>query len=204
MKMNRRSFLTLSSAFVVAGCASGNWRTDYIPAGEKARNWRLAGVDVTVPNTLTVSEDNSVFVPAADIVWQEEDPGDRRAQVRRIMTEGITAGARGLSGSRPVRIKVEVAKFHALNKRALYGAPANTGVENIIFVATVVDANTGEVLDRQTIFAEFEGLTGATYQEALNRGESQRDRIVTHVARTTAGWLGLGADNRRTFVRMGG
>lgn len=206
-RFTRRSALLLGAAFttVLAGCAVGVWKTEYQPIPQLAANWRLAGVSVNVPKSLIVSENNSVYVPAADIVWQEEDLGDRRAQVKSIISEGIRSGARGLKGSTPVRIEATLVKFHALNRKSLYSAPEGTGVENIVYNIRVVNANSGaELLPATRIRAELPGLTGNAYQNARARGQSQRDRIVAHVSRTTAGWLGLGPDNRGSFNRQGG
>lgn len=204
-KLSRRSILALGAAFTMAGCAGAEWQTAYTPIPQLAANWRLSALSVSVPDDLIVSEDNSVFVPDADIVWQEENLGDRRAQVAAILREGITAGAQGLNGSVPVRFEVRLDKFHALNRRALYGAPQGTGVENINFDIRVVDARTGEVLLPVTrIYAEFPGLAGGAYTNALQQGQTQRMRIVQHIQETIAGWLGLGPDNREVFYRRGG
>ncbi|WP_415182562.1 DUF6778 family protein [Phaeovulum sp.] len=204
--LGRRSFLLLATAMTTALAACGsNWATEYEPVPEQARDWRLAAVNVTVPQTLSVSEDIKSYVPRADIVWQEEPLGDRRAQVGWIVKEGITAGATGLRGSRPVRFQVTVSKFHALNKKARRSAPAGTGVHDIRYTVQVVDARTGqELLAPQYIQADFPGKTGAAAVEAEKRGLTQRVAIVAHLTRTTAGWLGLGADNRTDFTRAGG
>jgi hypothetical protein len=205
---NRRHMLTLlalGGTAALAGCGGGQWQTEYQPAGPSARDWSLAGVDVIVPPTLTVSEDNSVYVPKADIVWQAEAAGDRRAQVSRILQEGIAAGARGLKGPRRVRFRVTLETFHALNIKSRKSAPAGTGVHDIRYLIEVVDAASGAVLvPAQRIAADFPAYTGAEAEAAEARGETQRVRIVGHLAATTAGWLGLGPDNRTTFSRMGG
>lgn len=205
---NRRHMLALlamGGTAALAGCGGGRWQTEYQPAGPSARNWSLAGVDVIVPPELTVSENNSVYVPKADIVWQDEPAGDRRAQVSRILQEGITAGARGLNGPQRVRFRVTLETFHALNIKSRKSAPAGTGVHDIRYLIEVVDAASGTVLvPAQRIAADIEAFTGAEADAADARGETQRVRIVQHLAATTAGWLGLGPDNRKTFSRMGG
>lgn len=209
MLIDRRKMLCLSAAGValLSGCAGAatEWRTDYEPVTELAKNWRLSGIRVSVPESLTISEANDVYVPKADIVWQEEKPGDRRAQVRKIVSEGIEKGARGLKGSQAVRFDVQVQTFHALNKKSLYSAPESTGVENIKYLLRVIDARTGAVVvPPQEIRSEFPGLTRNAYTARLVQGETQRDRIVNYIAQTTAGWLGTGPDNRRSFTRLGG
>lgn len=206
-RLSRRSALVMGAAFttLLAGCGGREWKTAYTPIPQMAANWRLSSVNVNVPRSLISSEDNSVYVPSADIVWQEEDPGDRHAQVKAIMTEAITAGARGLRGSIPVRIDATLVQFHALNRKALYSAPQGTGVENVVFDVRVIDTRNGAILLPSTrIHAEFPGMAGNAYINALQQGQTQRIRIVSHVRNTVAGWLGLGPDNRMKFYRYGG
>lgn len=204
-QINRRTLLVSAMAFGLAGCADTGWRVDYTPVTEAAANWRFAGVTVMVPQDLTVSESNDVFVPNADIVWQEEPLGDRRTQVRKIMEEGIAHGARGLRGRTPVRFVVVMQKFHSINKKSIYSAPPDSGVENIDYSITVVDARSGAtLLPAQLIREEFPGLVGDKYFAALNAGQTERMRIVAHVSQTIAGWLGIGPDNRMDFMRAGG
>lgn len=206
-RYSRRVFLALGVAGVMAtsACVGRQWKTDYTPVGDAARNWRLSSVNVVVPRELRVSETNSVYVPDADIVWQEEALGDRYAQVGAIVKEGVQAGARGLSGATPVRFNVVVRKFHALNRKSLYAAPQGTGVENVDFEIQVVNARTGAViLPYQMITAELPGLTGVEYEAARARGETQRMRIAAHIGATVSGWLGTGPDNRFSFYRAGG
>lgn len=201
--MKRRNFLTFGAAgLILAGC-SGNWKVDYTDGIDPAlsRTWRLAGVSVTVPEDLTVSEAN-VLIPNADIVWHGEEYGDRRAQVRAILHEGIEKGARGLKGSRPVTIAVRLTQFHAVTPRAVDIAPS--AVHNIKYDIQVHDARTGQPLTApQRISADLEANVGNAAVIAAIQGDTQRVRIVRHLAAVTAGWLGVGPDQRRTFETLG-
>ncbi|OYW58386.1 MAG: hypothetical protein B7Z31_07820 [Rhodobacterales bacterium 12-65-15] len=193
------------SATLVTGCVGGGgtFQTTYTPvAPDLARGWKLAEVRVTVPRTLVVSEAKTLL-PDADIVWREDPAGDRYDQVATIMDAAITQGARGLSGKRPVIIDVTVTRFHALTYEAeLRGE--SWGVHNIDFTAEVVDASTGAVLLAETLIrAELPALSGQEMKAARARGETQKSQITAHVARTVAGWLGLGPDNRGEFSRRG-
>lgn len=181
IRFSRRSVLALAvgATAALAGCGGKSWLTDYQPAGPEAQNWSLAGVEITVPESLTVSEDNSVYVPKADIVWQAEPAGDRRAQIASILQEGITAGARGLKGGQKVRFRVTLETFHALNIKSRQSAPKGTGVHDIRYLIEVVDADSGAVLvPAQRIAADFPAYTGAEAEAAEARGETQRVRIV--------------------------
>lgn len=186
----------------VAGCSS--FKTAYrapLPAAETAA-WRLADVQVDVPETLRVSE-AKVILPVADIVWREDPPGDRRAQVARIMADATRAGAAGLKGSRPVTIALRMKRFHALTFEAERKLNFS-GVHDIVFIATVNDAATGEVLaGPDVIEASLPALSGDEMIQARLRGESQKSQISAHVTRVIAGWLGLGPDPRYAFRRLG-
>ena len=205
MSVSRRAALLGASAALLSACVGGggSFKTDYAPLSpEVSRGWRLAEVRVDVPRSLTVSEAKSLL-PSADIVWREDPLGDRHAQVDKIMTDAITRGTDGLRGPRAVIIDVTVTRFHALTFEA-ETRPQNWGVHNINFNATVLDARTGEVLVPQTaIRAELPAYSGTQMREARRQGQTQKSMITNHVAKTVAGWLGTGPDNRGEFSRQG-
>lgn len=80
MVLTRRTALLGLSATLLSACVGGGtFETAYDPVPpDLARGWRLAGVRVSVPKTLTVSEAKKLL-PNADIVWREDPPGDRHA-----------------------------------------------------------------------------------------------------------------------------
>jgi len=183
-----------------AGCA-GTFRTYYDHQAE-AQGWRITAVDVTVPRTLSVSEEE-ILLPGADIVWREDPAGDRYAQVAAIVKDGVTRGAAGLKGSRPVRLEVTVKRFHALTFVAEAQAPG--GVHNIQFDIIARDARSGEVLvGPEHIEASLRAMTGAAMARARLAGQSQKSQITAHIATTIASWLGVAPDARQTFVSLGG
>mgnify|MGYP001822440460 CR=1 FL=1 len=200
--MSRRAVLALFMATVLSGC-SGNWGVKYSEAPDPAvaRDWRLSHVSVVVPDDLSISEDNS-YAPDADIVWHGEDYGDRRKQVDIILTEGLKKGGRGLRGRRPVVLAARLVQFHAVTPAAVSRAPG--AVHNIKYDFQVFDARTGAPLTTpQRIAADLEAKVGAAAIVAAVEGDTQRVRIVRHLAAVTAGWLGLGPDQRRTFDSIG-
>ncbi|MCB6177015.1 hypothetical protein LHP98_02580 [Rhodobacter sp. Har01] len=206
MPQSRRHFLFagLAAAGLAAGCVGGGFRTAYdapVPA-DLAAGWRLAGVRVDVPDSLTVSEQKS-YLPRADIVWREDPPGDRRAQVAAILKAAATRGAAGLRGSRPVTLELTVSRFHALTFEAEQRFD-QAGVHNIGFTARVLDASGAVVYGPTEVEASLPALSGDEMRAARARGETQKSQISAHVAATIAGWLGLGADPRGTFARSGG
>jgi len=204
MSVSRRvALLGLSAALLSACVGGGSFKTDYTPIpADVTRAWRLAEVRVNVPKTLVVSEQKSLL-PAADIVWREDPLGDRHAQVAAIMKAAVTRGAQGLNGARLVNIDVTVTRFHALTLEA-EARLQNAGVHNISFTAQVIDARTGEVLLAPVaIRAELPALSGSQMRAARAKGQTQKSMITAHVARSVAGWLGTGPDNRGTFTRSG-
>jgi hypothetical protein len=204
MSLSRRAVLVVAPVLLLSACVGGaSFMTDYTPLSpDVTRAWRLADVQVSVPRTLIASEEKSLL-PKADIVWREDPLGDRHAQVAAIMDAAITRGAQGLRGARPVVIAVTVTRFHALTFEAELRGP-DWGVHNIDFTAEVRDAATGAVLLPATaIRAELAALSGEEMRAARRRGVTQRSMISDHVARTVAGWLGIGPDNRGEFSRQG-
>jgi hypothetical protein len=192
----------LLAVLLLAGC-SGQFASDYATAisPEVSRTWRVTDVQAMVPESRTVSNDN-VLVPIADIVWHGDPPGDRKAQVSAIIEEGVRAAARPLSRGRPVALHIAVDRFHGVTPAAVNVAPA--AVNDIAFQIAVVDARTREVLVPATrISAPVAANTRNNAILAQRRGETERQRIVDHVAAVTAGWLGTGPDVRGSFVSMG-
>ena len=200
--MDRRTVITAGAATLLAGC-SNNWKVAYDSEldPDVTRMWSLKDVIAIVPGDLSVSNANT-FAPMADIVWHGEPYGDRRAQVAAIIDEGVTKGSAELTGPRPVTITVTVLRFHAVTPSAVARAPA--AVHNIRYVIQVIDAETGTPLtEKQEIEADLEAYVGAAAIAAAINGNTQRVRIVNHIAQVTRGWLGFGPDQRRTFASVG-
>ena len=204
---NYRKFRTLllCATVALAGCVGvRTFETSYDEpiSAQVSRGWRVVDVAVSVPDSLTVSEEHS-YEPDADIVWREDPLGDRHAQVGKIIEAAVLRGAQGLRGSRPVIIAITVSRFHALTYEAELSS-SDWGVHNIDFTAQVLDARTGEVLLPATaIRAETPAWSGAKMKDARRKGITQKSMITNHVAATVAGWLGLGPDNRGSFNRQG-
>lgn len=198
--------LLLGATLALAGCIGvETFETSYDApvSASVSKGWRVVDVSVSVPETLTVSEEHT-YEPDADIVWREDPIGDRHPQVAAIMKAAIAKGASGLKGPRPVRLMVTMTRFHALTFEAESLNIAGVGVHNVNFTISVVDARSGAVLAGPTaIDAAMPALTGAEMIKARVRGESQKSQISAHVAATIAGWLGIGPDQRDSFVRAG-
>ena len=200
--MRRQALAAGLAAAILTGCG-GSFATGFdAPLDEQlSRSWQVAGVSVAVPASLTTTEAN-VLVPDADIVWHGEPRGDRRAQVARILEEGLRKGSAGLRGPTRVALQAQVVEFHGVTPIAVNQAPA--AVHNISYVIRVVEASTGEILaGPDAIQADLPAFTQSSAVVAAANGVSERQRIVDHIARATAGWLGIGPDPRETFVSLG-
>ncbi|MDU9003870.1 DUF6778 family protein [Sedimentitalea todarodis] len=198
----RLAIMFLAGAFMLTACER-EWSTDYDePLSSAATaNWRVSSVQVSVPDTLTVSDVNRFFVEA-DIVWHGDPAGDRRAQVKAITTAGVQEAARGLNGSRPVVLDVTVLHFHGVSPITVARAPG--AVHNMKFAAQVRDARTGATLTEPTlILAEMPALVGEAAYYAAQFGPTQKERVTAHIAATFSGWLGTGPDNRGSFISVG-
>lgn len=200
--MLRRTLLLGGLVLLLAGC-SGQWEVAYEDgiSPEVTRDWNVTDVTVTVPETLTFSNANT-YAPNADIVWHGEPLGNRATQVARILDEGITAGASSLNGERPVTLAVELRHFHAVTPTAVANAPG--AVHNIRYAIMVLDSETrARLTEPELVSADLEAYVGASAVTAALEGETQRKRIVDHLARVTSGWLGAGPDQRRQFSGFG-
>jgi hypothetical protein len=197
---------SLGAAFpavlLAAGCA-GTFASDYAEglSPDVTRGWQVVDVRAIAYESRTVSEDN-ILVPMAHIVWHGEPQGDRRAQVAAIVAEGVAAAAAPLEGSRPVEIHIAVDRFHGVTPVAINRSPG--AVHDINFRIAVVDRDTREVLvEPMRMDADLIALTQSAAVISRLNGETERQRIVDHVAAVSAGWLGTGPDARARFSSIG-
>ncbi len=103
----------------------------------------ITSFTVIIPETLQVSEANQYF-PKADIVWRGELPGNRPAQVKAILEDGLTVGSADLKQGPMAGLTLQLERFHALTEKARFSVG---GIHNLVFVLTVKDAKTGAVLE---------------------------------------------------------
>ncbi|MCR8825548.1 DUF6778 family protein [Pseudosulfitobacter koreensis] len=140
---------------------------------------RIAAINVTVPQSLKVSEAN-MYYPSGDIVWREDPAGDRHAQVTAIFQTALQRGADKVAGDRPVVLDVTVTRFHALTEKARYTVG---GVHSIAFTMQVRDAATGAPLGApHPVKANLKAFGGQQAIDAESRGLTQKVRIAAHLA----------------------
>ena len=187
-------FLVMTILVGLGGCdAFKSSRSDGLPLSEVKMDGRqpivssvaaesrysVTSIEVIIPETLVVSEANQ-FYPKADIVWRGDPPGDRLAQVKSIMDEGLASGASTLLQGPSVVVSVQLERFHALTEKARYSVG---GVHDVVFLLTVKDAETGVVLEgprRVEIAIRAAGNDVAIAEDEA--GRTQRVVIVEGVA----------------------
>ncbi len=197
-RVTSRVVLPLAIIFGLAGCVMGNPQgsartADFATAaiGQfEAQNWALAELDIVVPRSLTVSEENTIK-PRVDIVWREDPRGDRHQQVDALMTEALAPVLARLDGGQPVVITLQVTRFHALTERTRY---TTGGEHEIEFILTVTDARSGAVLrGPRPVDVTFPGSGGDTALAEEARGYFQRDAIRDRLVAWALAEFRLGA-----------
>lgn len=171
-----------ASACATVDTASRNAPYDTVPTdmAAPAPSYALESFDVSVPTSLKVSEAN-LYYPPGDIVWRGDARGNRYEQVKAIFDESVRLGTRSLDGAMPVRVEIEVTRFHALTEKTRYSVG---GVHSIEFVMTIIEPQSGAVLrGPKPIKASLVGYGGQMAFEAEARGLTQKYRITQHLAR---------------------
>lgn len=183
-----RTLLALALAVAVSGCATVGGGGSPIIATENpdldgtvvlAPKYDVVEVNVTVPDTLRVSEAN-MFYPIADIVWRGEPRGDRYQQVKKIFEDGFGFGTSGMRSGPRVIVEAEVTRFHALTEKTRITVG---GMHSIRFNLTLRDAETGAIIDGpRKVIADVRGAGGAAALEEDRQGRTQRVVIVERLA----------------------
>ena len=176
-----RTVLVLAACAMLGACST----TDVASRGTTqptalayAPAYTLAGVEVDVPRTLSVSEANRLY-PFADIVWRGEARGDRHAQVAGIFRDGAGIAARKLTQGPAVVAHIKVDRFHSVTERAIHHTG---GDHDMKFILTLRDANSGQIImGPRRMHAVLPAYGGAAAVLASNRGETMRGRIVDHI-----------------------
>lgn len=166
-----------------------------------ARAFKVVDYAVRVPESLRVSEAN-LYYPIADIVWHGDPRGNRKQQVAEIFHTSLSAAMPEIDGARPVRVELDVNRFHSLTPKTRYSVG---GVHSISFFVTVRDADSGQVLvDRRKVKADLNALGGQRAILAESQGLGMKDRIQSHLTRVLRAELTLPggwAENGRMMTR---
>ncbi len=141
--------------------------------------FNVVQINVQVPRSLKVSELNT-YKPVADIVWHGDPLGDRYEQVAAVVKAGFAAGTREMHGNRAVVVDVAVQRFHAVTPKTYYTIG---GWHEIELLMMVRDARTGaELMEAHRVTLNFRSLKGADAANAEATGQTQKVRIISHLA----------------------
>lgn len=158
--------------------ASRNAMPQEMAVARQAPSVRIESFNVVVPRALRVSEANRYY-PGGDIVWRGDPMGDRHAQVKAIFDTSLGRSVPLVQGEQPVRVDIEVKRFHALTEKTRYTVG---GIHAITFDMTLRDPQTGAALGpTRTIRADLVGYGGARAMAAEARGVTQKYRITNHL-----------------------
>ncbi len=141
--------------------------------------YAISSIEVTVPASLQVSEANLIY-PKADIVWRGEPQGDRLAQVKLIVDQGLAAGTADLKQGPSAILSVQLERFHALTEKARFSVG---GTHDVVFLLTITDPQSGAVLEgprRVEVAIKASGSNAAIAEDAA--GRTQRVVIVEGLA----------------------
>ncbi len=191
MKQTIRTLIFMAAAFGLSACGGGTIVSQQLtepgrltvasktPAEAMLPKYDVQAVRVTVPRTLRVSEAN-MYYPLADIVWRGDPMGDRYAQVKAVIEEGLDRGVQGMhSGPRAV-IDIQLTRFHSLTEKTRF---TFGGVHSVKFILTVRDAATGAVLEGpRHVVADVKasGGTRALHEDMV--GRTMKVVITEHLA----------------------
>ncbi|WP_288939531.1 DUF6778 family protein [uncultured Roseovarius sp.] len=180
-----RLIAVMLMGLAVSGCASVDTATRNAPLEAPQiqaapLSFDVKAVRVSVPDNLRVSEANRYY-PGGDIVWREDPPGDRHAQVKAIFQAGLERGVSEMEpGLVPVILEVEVTRFHALTEKARYTIG---GVHALQFKMQMRNPETGLIYGKpHFVKADFRALGGAEAIKAERQGITQKYRITNHLA----------------------
>lgn len=178
----------------LSACASVDTATRNAPLETPALRAAPVSLDVqqirvSVPKSLKASEANRYY-PMGDIVWREDAPGDRHAQIKAIFENALSQGVAGMEPGRvPVVLDVEVTRFHALSEKARYTIG---GVHSIRFTMTLRNPVTGEAYGApKAVKADFKAFGGQAAITAEQRGITQKVRITERLASVIQTELGM-------------
>jgi len=178
----RRVFLKrVLAALCMTGlgaCAAVDEGFRELPRGEvreAPRDYSIAAFDVLAPRTLEVSEAN-LYYPIADIVWRGDPFGDRYEQIEAIFDAAGEAVAAELDGERPVRVTVQVTRFHSVTEKARVMVG---GVHSMRFFLTVYDVGSDEPVEGpRLVIADLPALGGTAALRAEREGQTMKVRVL--------------------------
>lgn len=148
------------------------------PQQQIIRDYAVTSIEVIVPRALRASEANGYY-PNADIVWRGDPLGDRHAQIEEIFRTATQQAAADLTGSREVVAVIEVVRFHGVTERTRYSVG---GVYNMVFNLSVLDAETGQVIEPpRRLVANLPAPGGQAAIQLEQSGQTEKVRVLDYL-----------------------
>jgi len=142
---------------------------------------RVVAYDITVPTSLSVSEDNA-YKPIADIVWRGDPYGSRYPQVKAIFDAGVKKGISTVSGTVPVRLEIVVRRFHSQSERVRYSYGGKYEIE---YDLTISASGVGQVLvPTYTVYIEADAPGGIAALAAEQSGRTEKIDNINLIAQS--------------------
>ena len=149
-----------------------------LDGAEIVRDYNVVAVNVDVPRALDVSERNGYY-PTADIVWRGDPIGDRHEQIEQIFLTAADQAAANLGGARDVTLMIELVRFHGVTERTRYSVG---GVYNMEFNMTVLDAETGAVVEPERfLVADLPAPGGQAAIQLEQSGQTEKVRVLEYL-----------------------
>ena len=148
-------------------------------------------MSVVIPASMPVSENPNVRIPPDGYLnWWGDPPGDRKQQVRALLSEAVSSGAAPLlTGSTPVIFEIKVNQFHALTPKAR-ATELQLGVHSMNFDFAVIDKASGARLtEENNVNADLRAYSGSYAVIAEQQGQNQKLRIQNRIADVASSWL---------------
>lgn len=194
--MYNRVLMLATMSLALTGCVSPQISANDFSVGASLEQTafselRVDRVDVVIPDKMPVSANPGVRYPSQDtLVWWEDPPGDRKAQVRRLVAEAVQHSAeRTLIGAKPVRIEIFIDQFHAMTPRAR-STSLQLGVHEVQFDIVISDVETDEIIASENdINADLRAFSGTSALLAEQNGQTQAVRIKARIDQVISDWL---------------
>ncbi|MFQ1700714.1 DUF6778 family protein [Loktanella agnita] len=139
------------------------------------RSYDLRSFSFTVPDDLSVSEIDGYY-PIANIVWRGDPRGDRKAQITEMFETAAARNQSVIDGQVPVAVHVQLSRFHGVTDKTRYSVG---GVYNIVFLITVRNDQTGEVIEpTRRVAANLDAPGGSRAVELEQSGQTQKVRVT--------------------------
>ncbi|PRY80408.1 hypothetical protein CLV80_101260 [Yoonia maritima] len=175
-----KSLLSLMVLLIgMAACSLPTSQSDVRPVMD--RSYTLTGLNFAVAEGLTVSEENRYY-PTSDIVWRGDAPGPRGDQIGAMFKTAADRNKSVIRGDVPIVVDVQLLRFHGVTERT---RGSIGGVYNIIFMLTVRDARTGEVIEpARRVVANLPAPGGSEAMALEHQGRTEKVEVTNFLTAT--------------------